>query len=101
MPSLKTIWGAAAYGCAAASWTETLRSGTWRSGRNGRTLLQAAEEPVDLLPQLGSAGQPAPAGPDQPGQPVALVDGHDVALARRPALHAVDEQRLDVGFERA
>src|SRR3954454_19253604 len=68
------------------------------SARRLRAPVQLLEEPPDLLPHLGTAGEAAPAHPDQPDERMALRDRHDPVAVR--AAHAVDQQGLDVGDER-
>src|SRR5207244_6576990 len=86
--------GAAQKGTAAAPATANSSSGT---ADHLRPTAQLREEALDLLPDLGAAGEAAPAHAHQAYQPVALVDGNDEVLAR--VADPVDQQRLHVGLE--
>src|SRR5918911_3630160 len=93
MCSLKSMVGLAAKGRTSASTTPKSRSGIGASHAAG-PLLQACEEPLDLLPDLLAPAQAFPVGADETHQPVALVDGDQEMLPR--AAQPVDQQGLDV-----
>src|SRR5919201_1310094 len=93
MCSLKSMVGLAAKGRTSASTTPKSSSGIGASHAAG-PLLQAREEPLDLLPDLSAPAQALPVGADETHQPVALVDGDQEVIPGTP--HAVDQQRLDV-----
>src|SRR5688500_20147738 len=75
-----------------------LLAGTVVAARRTRAPVELLEEPRYPFPDLGAAGEAAPARADQSDERVAVVDRHDPVPAR--AAHAVHEQRLDVGLER-
>src|SRR5690242_7381599 len=85
--SLKFRSGVAEYGAGSTPATVKLRSGT-------ALLLQAREEPSDLLPCGLAAGESMPVGPDDAHKLVTAVHRRQVILARRA--DAVHEQCLNV-----
>jgi hypothetical protein len=67
------------------------------TGRSRRFGLKVLKEERELFPHLGPAGQSAPMRFDQTDQPIAFVNRY--AMVVTGAVHPVDEERLDVGFE--
>src|SRR5436305_6298144 len=85
--SLRANSGAAAWRTGSAPITAKLRSGTgglpacgWVS-RRAAFVTQAGKERLELLPDLGAAGQPAPVQTDDAHQLVAAVNRRLVVFA--------------------
>ena len=56
------------------------------------------EELLDLLPNLGPAGETAPVHPNQSNQAIALIDGNDEILGGRA--NPIDQKGFDVRLHR-
>src|SRR5579885_571311 len=96
MRSLKARWGdAASSGCASFTWK--VSSGIDVLVHRLRLLFQFGKKALHFLPDLGAAGETAPARPNQPGQAVAFINRRAV----RPAIvaQAVYQQRFHIRFE--
>src|SRR5579884_498233 len=96
MRSLKARWGdAASSGCASSTWK--VSSGIGVLARRLRLLFQFGKKALHFLPDLGAAGETAPARPNQPGQAVAFIDRRTV----RPSIaaQAIYDQRFHIRFE--
>src|SRR5262245_18669518 len=97
--SLKTRSGLAAKGGASALSTRTLRSGTRLLPDPFGPVFQAGEEPIDLLPHCIPAREPAPSGPDDAHELVALVDRRLVIPRTSSAPRAIDEERFHIRLQ--
>src|ERR1700760_748706 len=75
--SFRAISGVAAWATASAASIAKCSSGMGRLSDIHAPGRQFAEEPVNLLPDLRPAREPAPVHADQSHQPIALIDGHN------------------------
>src|SRR5580704_16621019 len=112
MRSLNSSVGATVKRCASAFSIWKLRSGILSLAgplllfcllsddcRDGRSLFQSVEKAANFLPDLGSAGKPAPVAANQAYQFVALVDWEHVVLGSCDSSHVshpVDQQGFNI-----